>query len=231
MIERILPGWVEGVEAWGDEPQIELFAQEELAIERSVERRRREFTTARACARTALQRLGVPAAPILPGARGEPRWPSGVVGSITHCEGYRACAVARCSQVATIGIDAEPNAALPRGLIADIASPEEEAAIGRLRDEHPAVSWDRLLFSAKEAVYKAWFPLAESWLGFQDAVLSIDSRTRTFSARLLVAAPLLGGRPLDRLEGRWVADERIVLTAIVLAHSARAPGSGMLAPQ
>jgi 4'-phosphopantetheinyl transferase EntD len=34
---------------------------------------------------------------------------------------------------------------------------------------------DRLLFSAKEAVYKAWLPLVGEWLDHQEAEIVIDS--------------------------------------------------------
>ncbi|MGW0200337.1 4'-phosphopantetheinyl transferase, partial [Nonomuraea sp. NPDC003201] len=70
MIEKILPPWVAAEEAFGDPPDATLFPEEEAFIARAVDKRRREFTTARHCARRALDRLGLPAAPILPGERG-----------------------------------------------------------------------------------------------------------------------------------------------------------------
>jgi 4'-phosphopantetheinyl transferase EntD len=80
----------------------------------------------------------------------------------------------------------------------------------------PAVHWDRLLFSAKESVYKAWFPLAKRWLGFEDAVVTLDPSAETFAARLLVSGPLLGGRRLTGFSGRWLIRDGLVLTAIAL---------------
>ena len=59
------------------------------------------------------------------------------------------------------------------------------------------MSWDRLLFSTKESVYKAWFPLAERWLGFEDARVTIDRDRGSFAARLLVPGPRLDGRELS----------------------------------
>jgi 4'-phosphopantetheinyl transferase EntD len=217
VIEQILPAGVVAIEAWRDELEAELFPEEELVLGRAVEKRRREFTTARACARVALEKLGFPPGSIPTGERGEPCWPREVVGSITHCEGYRACAVARSSEIATVGIDAEPNAALPQGLLADIARPEELPALRRLEVERPQVHWDRLLFSAKESVYKAWFPLARRWLGFEDAVLTIDPHAGTFTARLLVPGPALSNGPLCGFEGKWTACDGIVATAIAVS--------------
>lgn len=216
MIEEILPSGAIAVETRWDAPTARLFPEEELVVAGAVEKRRREFTTARMCAREALGKLGFPAVAIPTGARGEPVWPAGVVGSITHCDGYRACAVARSSEVVSVGIDAEPNAPLPEGLVGDIARPEESMWLGRLERERPEVHWDRLLFSAKESIYKVWFPLARRWLGFEDAVVEVDSSAGTFTARLLVSGPLLADGPLRVLAGRWIVCEGIVLTAIVL---------------
>lgn len=216
MLEAILPGGVAVAAKRTDAENVRLFPQEEAIIESAVEKRRREFTTARACAREALARLGLPPQPILSGARGEPLWPEGLVGSITHCQGYRACALARKADWATVGVDAEPDAPLPDGLLPDIALPGERELLRDLAREQPATHWDRLLFSAKEAVYKAWFPLARRWLGFEDATLEIDPERGSFRARLLVPGPSLAGRELTGFEGRWLADDGLVLAAIAL---------------
>lgn len=215
MLERILPASVAVAATRGD-LDVELFPEEEEIVANAVERRRREFTTARACARTALRQLGLPAQPIASGERGAPLWPSGIVGSITHCEGYRACAVGRATDVVTVGIDAEPNLPLPDGVLGDIALPEERRWLRDLALEAPEVRWDRLLFSIKESVYKAWFPLAQRWLGFEDAAVSIDRQRMSFSARLLVAGPVLGNGELTGFSGRWVARDGVVLAAIAL---------------
>src|SRR6516225_8640665 len=105
-----------GTEPGGARWQPGLFPAEEPAVRTAGPRRRAEFTAGRRCAREALARLGLPAAPVLAGRAGEPRWPAGVTGSITHCAGYRACAVARTADVTALGIDAEPDARLPAGL-------------------------------------------------------------------------------------------------------------------
>jgi enterobactin synthetase component D / holo-[acyl-carrier protein] synthase len=227
VIEEILPAAVVVEDTHTDTLDCTLFVEEEVSVGRAVAKRRREFTTARACARLALARLDLPAQPIPAGPRGEPLWPAGVRGSITHCQGYRACALGRASEFLTVGIDAEPNGALPDGLLGDIACAEEERAW--LRDQAPKASgvcWDRLLFSAKESVYKAWFPLAQSWLGFEDAVLTIDPQAGTFRARLLVPGPMLpDGRRLTVLHGRWLARDGLILTAIAPGVGSEAVGS------
>jgi len=216
VIEEILPADVIAVEARHDQLDVKLFPEEEIALGQAVEKRRREFTTARMCARAALGKLGFPAMPILTGERGAPQWPAGVVGSITHCAGYRACAVARSSEIVTVGIDAERNIPLPDGLLGDIARPEELPWLRRLELELPEVHWDRLLFSAKESVYKAWFPLAKRWLGFEDAVIAVDPSVGAFTAHLLVSGPSLADGPLRGFSGRWMVRDGIIVTAIAV---------------
>ncbi|MER6951895.1 4'-phosphopantetheinyl transferase superfamily protein [Nonomuraea sp. NPDC000554] len=210
MIEKILPSWVAAEEALDDPPDATLFPEEEALIAPAVDKRRREFTTARHCARRALARLGLPPAPILPGERGAPRWPPGVAGAITHCAGYRAAAVSL--DALTVGIDAEPDEPLPHGILADIALDRERAALARLGG---GVHWDRLLFCAKETVYKAWFPLTRRWLGFDEAHITL-SPTGTFTARFLVPGPWVLGRELTGFAGRWLASGGLLMTAITL---------------
>lgn len=221
VLELILPPRVAAVEAFGDVPGATLFPAEAAVVARAVSQRRTEFASARACARAALVQLGEPPVPVLPGARGAPQWPSGLAGSITHCEGYRAAAIARTVDIAALGVDAEPNAALPDGVYDMIALASEQARIAGLAAAEPSVCWDRLLFCAKEAVYKAWFPVAGCWLDFHEADVTIDSaavgaQRGTFSARLLVPGPLVAGSPLTEVRGRWLAARGLLLAAAVV---------------
>jgi 4'-phosphopantetheinyl transferase EntD len=220
VIGEILPATVAFAEAFADPPDAALFPEEEALLVRAVEKRRREFGTARHCARTALGALGVPPAPILPGEAGAPQWPPGIVGSMTHCADYRAAVVARDRDMLTIGIDAEPDQSLPGEVLALVSRPAERARLADLASAAPGVSWDRLLFSAKESVYKAWFPLARRWLGFEDADITINAEDGTFDARLLVPAPVVGGAALAGFAGRWLARDGLILTAITMPVAA-----------
>jgi 4'-phosphopantetheinyl transferase EntD len=224
MIEKVLPPQVASAEAFDDRDTVALFPEEEAVVARAVDKRRREFTTARGCARRALAVLGLPPVPIVPGERGAPAWPSGVVGSMTHCDGYRASAVAREEQVRTVGLDAEPNGPLPEGVLETIATPPERAWLQRRDGDRSGVCWDRLLFSAKESTYKAWFPLTRRWLGFEEAVVTPDPATGTFTARLCVPGPVVDGRALTGFTGRWIVSHGLVVTAIaVLAPGPERP--------
>jgi 4'-phosphopantetheinyl transferase EntD len=214
VIEEILRPEVSAVEAFEDESGVILFPQEEAAVSRAVDVRRKEFATGRACARAALTRLGIPAGPIERGERGSPQWPPNIVGSITHCSGYRAAAVASVVDIITLGVDAEPNEPLPDGVLDVIALPEEMASLPKLSAARPDLCWDRLLFSAKESVYKAWFPLTHRWLDFSEALISVGPDAGTFSALLLTPGPSVGHRQLDRFTGRWLVRDGLLLTAI-----------------
>ena len=221
MIEAILPAGTVAVDTFTDPPGAVLLPEEAPYVERAVEKRRQEFATARWCARRAMKALGRPPAAILPGARGEPRWPVGLVGSLTHCAGYRGAVVAERSAVTTVGIDAEPNEPLPSGVLEAVARPGERTRVEGLLREHPGVRWDRLLFSAKESIYKSWFPLTSRWLDFEEADLVIDPGAGTFTARLLATGARMHGRPLTGFDGRWMVGTGLILTAI--AVPARVP--------
>jgi 4'-phosphopantetheinyl transferase EntD len=232
LIEELLPPGAVAAESRSDPPEAVLFPEEESVLTHAVEKRRLEFATVRHCARAALARLGVPAAAILPGERGAPRWPDGIVGSMTHCAGYRAAVVARNSQLATIGVDAEPHDALPPEVLTTVTVPEERERLAALMARRPAVHWDRLLFSAKESVYKAWFPLTGRWLDFEEASIQFDAHAAaggesgTFYARLLVPGPVVAGVTLLGFTGHWLVRDGLLITAISVAPDASAPAVG-----
>lgn len=217
LLSNVLPDKVAAAEMYGDPPDLAPLPEEEPLIARSVAKRRNEFITVRYCARQALQELGVPPVPILKGEKGEPCWPDGVVGSLTHTEGFRGAAVARHDAVRSIGIDAEPHDVLPNGVLDAISLPAERTEISALPAE---LHWDRILFCAKEATYKAWYPVTQRWLGFEDAHIVFDvddgGAAGNFESRILIDPAARSGPPLTALRGRWSVRDGLTLTAIVL---------------
>jgi 4'-phosphopantetheinyl transferase EntD len=225
VIEELLPDTAVAVELRGDEAAGEapLYPEEEALVARAVAKRRREFAGVRSCARRAMEKLGAPPQPVLPGERGAPRWPDGIVGSMTHCAGFCGAALARAGDLASIGIDAEPAGPLPDGVLRAVALPAEAERLSRLAAERPEVHWDRLLFSAKESVYKAWFPLTRKWLDFSEADIEItvdpgEEPGGTFRAALLVPGPWVGDRRVDHFDGRWTARHGLLATAVSITH-------------
>lgn len=203
---------VVSAELYTDPPDLVALPAEEPLIARSVPKRRNEFVTVRYCARLALQRLGEQPVPILKGEKGEPCWPDGVVGSLTHTAGFRGAVVARSADVRSVGIDAEPHDALPDRVLESVSLPAERRRLATLPG---GLHWDRILFCAKEATYKAWFPLTRRWLGFEDAEITFDP-DGTFRTRILIDPTALSGPALTVLPGRWSVRDGLVLAGIVL---------------
>jgi 4'-phosphopantetheinyl transferase EntD len=221
VISAIVPRSVVTAEAFGDRADAVLLPEEAAALDRAVEKRRREFATARCLARGALARLGMPPIPILPGTNREPTWPEGVVGSITHCPGYCAAVVARSSIVCAIGIDAEVHEMLPEDLLGMVTS-EDERRWNRAR-AGDRVCWDRLLFSAKESVFKAWFPATRRWLDFQDVCVRFDPDMGRFRADLVSERATVADRVISSFEGRYLLHGDLILTAVVIEPPASGP--------
>ena len=217
LLSDVLPDKVSAAEMYTDPPDLAALPEEEPLIAKSVAKRRNEFITVRYCARLALEELGVSPAPILKGEKGEPCWPDGVVGSLTHCEGYRGAAVGRNDATRSVGIDAEPHDLLPHGVLDAISLPAERTELGGLPS---GMHWDRILFCAKEATYKAWYPVTRRWLGFEDAhiTFTVDDTGTTggFESEILIDPVAVSGPPLTTLPGRWSVRDGLALTAIVL---------------
>jgi 4'-phosphopantetheinyl transferase EntD len=217
LLSDVLPNKVAAAEMYTDPPDLAPLPEEEPLIAKSVAKRRNEFITVRHCARLALGELGVPPVPILKGDKGEPCWPDGVVGSLTHCEGFRGAAVGRVDTARSVGIDAEPHDVLPTGVLDAISLLAERSELGALPD---GLHWDRILFCAKEATYKAWFPVTRRWLGFEDAhiTFTVDDGGTTggFQSEILIDPAALSGPPLNTMRGRWSVRDGLALTAIVL---------------
>ncbi|HHU08655.1 MAG TPA: 4'-phosphopantetheinyl transferase superfamily protein [Intrasporangiaceae bacterium] len=173
----------------------------------------------RAGRRLARDLIGAPGATMPRGHRGAPVWPDGVVGSITHTQEYAAVAVASSRAVDSshavasshavdsIGIDAEPIAALPPETVAVVSNPQE---IGSL-DPVAAGAGALLSFVAKEAVFKAWWPLHERELDFAEVDLAPVGDGR-----------LVAHHPEGEWPVRWRAAEGMLLAAVVVTSGVRA---------
>ena len=120
--------------------------------------------------------------------------------------------MALVTDVAAIGIDAEPDDGLPAGLIESLATGAERAWLAGQEAAAPMVHWDRLLFSAKEAVGKLWYPLTGHWPGFGQLAVFPDP-AGTFDAQVAGS----------RLTGRWLARGGLIVTAV--AWACQSPGA------
>jgi 4'-phosphopantetheinyl transferase EntD len=217
MIDRLFPKEVVSVVATEAMWSARLHPEEERCVERASSKRRREFAAGRACARAALARLGLPDVTLGRHEDRTPRWPPGIVGSIAHCTGFCAAAVARREAIAGLGLDVERSGRVTEALLPRVCTPAEREAIAQLsRSEgEGATDWRTIVFSAKESTYKCYHPLTGAGLGFHDVEIELDPRGGRFSARLLRAdAPSAHGA--RAFPGRFASRGGLVSTGITL---------------
>lgn len=194
---------------------IRLFPEEEDHIRSAGPSRRREFTTARWCAREALRQLGVTPGPLVPGNGGLPAWPPGTIGSLTHCIGYRAAVATTATYYRATGIDALPHTGpLCDSVLARISTVKERDRLRILEHDAPVVVWSRVLFSAKESVFKCWFPQTRTSLDMSAIDVRIDPDGRFRIGFLIVPARHRDvAEVIEATTGSWeVRDDTIVTT-------------------
>lgn len=186
-------------------------AEEDALIARAVDQRRREFTAGRTLARSLLRPLGHDR-PLGAVADGRPDWPAGIVGSIAHCRSLAAVAVARSASYVGIGIDVEPDAPLSNRVVGKIVVEGERAWVQAWSGGVGAAALR--VFCAKEAVFKAVYPLALKYFDFADVVLTPSADGEGFFARLEVdELPFPRGTVIG---GRWRAHDGHFAAAVVI---------------
>jgi 4'-phosphopantetheinyl transferase EntD len=194
-----------------------LFPEERQHVQTAVPKRQAEFAAGRVGARRALARLGIPAAPLPANLDRTPRWPAGVVGSISHAEATCAVVVARASQLAGIGLDLESAAPLAPDLEGLIATPDELRRLDRAGTLERGRAL-KLLFSAKESFYKCQYTRTRTFLDFLDVELDLDRPTGTVSPRLVNPAHHALSH-LQAARGRWQWRDDLVITTCALVAS------------
>lgn len=207
-------------------PAALLFPEEAQSIAKAVESRRQQFTAGRLLARQAWQALGLGPRALLNDEQRVPRWPAGIVGSITHTHGWCAAAVARAEQIDALGTDVEAATPLDPGLWPRICRPEEL----RWLETCPAARaglWAKAFFSAKESIYKALYPSVRIFLDFQAMHIEFAPGAAggesEWQARLQVAwGPFEPGQQFAA--GRLGIDDEWIVTGIALGRGALSAG-------
>ena len=149
----------------------------------AVERRRREFLCGRACAHTALQRIGLDRGPIAVGRGRQPVWPEGAVGSISHAGDWSGAVVARADDAWALGFDIEVLGPPLAPDVERLVLNPEERALGPV--DHPlAAHRSKIAYSVKETVYKCLFPRTGWRLSFADVTVVVDLDRSHAEARL-----------------------------------------------
>ena len=183
---------------------------EQEAVAGAAQTRVEQFTAGRICSHIALGRLGVASAtPILRGEDRAPIWPPGFVGSITHTDAWCAAAVARETDVRSIGIDLEPATPLKESLWRRVCTSGEREWLGGVAN--PGLM-GKVVFSAKESVYKCQYPLTQQFLGFHAVQVEIEDG----SFRAVFQQPAGKIEPGYVMTGRYLVEDGLVASACEL---------------
>lgn len=223
-LDRLFPAGVAVASSAIEHGTDELFEEEAVAVHKAIPRRQREFATGRVLARRLLAGLGYPPRPIAAGADRAPRWPDGVIGSISHTEGICVVAVARRDPLAGVGVDVELLRELGtrhRRMICTPAECERLAALPEaLRDAMTLVT-----FSAKEALYKCQYALSGQFLGFQDVELDLQRDPGGSGGRFVghISRPEVRAAGLTQVAGSWLQ----TTTYLISGATCQKPASAM----
>ena len=160
-----------------------LFPEEQVAITKAVEKRRREFTAGRTTARKALAFFAQENNPLPRTEQGETTWPVGYVGSISHTNTWCLAAVASNNNLKSIGLDIEQTSRMKPEVEKKILHPDEQTQVEHL--PHTLAQSATLYFTAKEAIYKTLFPIVKEYIGFQQVqlVFAPDQAHYTFNVK------------------------------------------------
>lgn len=217
---RSLPAFASFAAKAPDDPLSHGYVTQESALlhSRAVPARRRAFRLGRAAAHAALAAIGRDEEPILAGEDRQPLWPSGIFGSISHTAELGVALVAPADHTDGVGLDIEARRDAPE-LSTQVPRPEER----RWLDHALATERDDLLlalFSAKESIFKAFYPRVGAFFGFEAA--SLEPADDGFAARMI--QDLDSDYPPDRIftvRCQWFGD--LVLTWLVLPTAPTRP--------
>ena len=167
-VEALFDVDVVACELHGSAPPDGLIGDEAAIVDKAGAKRRNEFTAGRLCARLAMSELGHDVVPLLVDPSRAPSWPPGLTGSITHTAGLAVAVVAESGDSA-LGVDAEVVGRVDASIEEMVLSDEERHVLDEIQDPKRPVA-TTAVFAAKEAFYKAQWPLTSSWVGFTDVM-------------------------------------------------------------
>ena len=181
--------------------------------------RKQEFIAGRYCAYQAAKLVGLELVKLPAAKTREPVWPEGIVGSITHSKLMAISCVSLSQDWSSIGIDAEEliNPSLRADIESLVASPVELQYLGSL-DSQIGLT---VLFSAKEALYKALFPLVRTFIDFKEVKLTnLDADTKVFELELISSNEKLAGH-LGRYQGSFKQFGETIVTVVSIPRPMR----------
>ena len=150
-------------------------AEENYFSQLSSVSRKEHYRSGRICAGEVLSKLGTIGQPVLrdPQTR-EPLWPEGISGAITHSGNWAAAAAGKTSDVLGIGIDLEDlERQVDSRISRHVCIPEEQKWLQECGEECLEQNL-KIIFSAKESIFKAFFPYTRTYLHFHDARILME---------------------------------------------------------
>jgi 4'-phosphopantetheinyl transferase EntD len=191
-------------------PDAELIGSELSAAASMSPERLAAFRLGRHCARMALKKQGLDNVELPLGLGRAPVWPYGFVGSISHTGSLALSAAAPSNVVSGLGIDVEKAGSLDLPLLEIICRPEEVAGLEEIGPPEIAA---RLLFSAKESVYKCIWPRLRRYVDFLDVGIEIDTHQHTYR---IASSRTLPESLSNALQGRYRWSSELVATSAYL---------------
>jgi len=76
------------------------------------------------------------------------------------------------------------------------------------------IAWDRLLFSCKESIFKAWFPVTRQWLDFHDVEIVFRAGSNLFFPRFMLQGGAIPPSWPSDIAGRYAFCSELVITAL-----------------
>ena len=150
-------------------------AEENYFSQLSSVSRKEHYRSGRICAGEVLSKLGARGQPVLrdPQTR-EPLWPEGISGAITHSGNWAAAAAGKTSEVSGIGIDLEDlERRVDHRISRYVCIPEEQKWLQECGEDCLEQNL-KIIFSAKESIFKAFFPYTRTYLHFHDARILME---------------------------------------------------------
>ena len=178
---------------------------------RACGRKRVEFALGRAAAHFALKQIGFEnPPPVLRGQKGEPIWPDGIAGSITHCHPWSVAVAVKSSNRFAIGVDLETMEGIQRTDISDLICGEAELDWVRGGDFQERLT---MIFSAKEAIYKAFYPLCRRYIDFKEVELTWFPEQYRFQGEFL--APFGSNLPQEACAVHCRSHAELVFSCLI----------------
>ncbi len=196
--------------------------------------RRADFLMGRLAAVEALRRLGAEGS-VGRSPEGAPVWPKGIAGSLTHHSGVAAAVVGR-------GADGQGYAGLGIDICPRLEGDRLRAVVRQCLTEAEREAWTSeeaatLAFAAKESIYKAAYPRAQRFIGFDEAEIvdvgdggrstvekrhpvdAFDRRTHAGTWTAVLADELARLLGVDTVTGSYAWDGELVYAVLALESS------------